>query len=290
MKHFSAESIMHVFGYEAKNYAEISKLIFDEISSNKSEYSYIENSKFLLLALEKGIGWANKTLAFETLQRAYIATITGYLRQSRWIHGIITGIEVENYHVFTSAMRGYLESATDLYDGLYPVPFTLAENYKMMESALSGEFDEGIIKPEKLEDILIHFQEARKKHEYTENFYSPKSARKYMETDHLKHLDLYKCYGKLCEVTHPAGDSLDVFLINRNYKYSFVEDDTRKINKFIDEHIGQFSELFMMTDNLCIIILKLINKFNIDKIYSNSVEKVNLSSIKAWNQIEYMIK
>ncbi|WP_186269510.1 hypothetical protein [Clostridium argentinense] len=160
----------------------------------------------------------------------------------------------------------------------------------MMKNALSGEFLEGIVRPGKLEDTLIHFQEARKNHEYTEEFYSPKSARKYMDTDHLKHLELYKCYGELCQITHPAGDSLDVFLINQDYKYSFIEDDTKKINKFIEEHTWQFSELFMLSDNLCLLILKLLNKFSINQLYSHSVDKVNLSDIKAWKRIEKMIK
>ncbi|NFF40256.1 hypothetical protein [Clostridium argentinense] len=80
MNNINVESIKNVFGNAAENYIQISKLILEEISVNKSEYSYIDNSIFQSLSLENGIGQTNKVITFETFQRAYIATITGYLR------------------------------------------------------------------------------------------------------------------------------------------------------------------------------------------------------------------
>lgn len=286
MENYSNESAKRLFGNEAANYMKISRLILNELSSNNHEYSYIDNKAFEFLVQERGFKWANKILSYELLQRAYIATVTGYLRQDKWIRGILNGIESENYHVFASSMRAYLESATDLYDGLNQIPMSLAISHVTMKRALKEEMDEMIIKPGKLEEILIHFQEARKNHSYSEKFYSAKSAKKYLETNHLKDLNLYKIYGELCEITHPAGNSLDVFLENQNNKLIFVENDKIRIDKFISEYGQQFSELFLLTDNLCLIILKLINKFSIDKMYSKTVEMIDFSNIKLWINIE----
>ncbi|WP_321285306.1 hypothetical protein [Exiguobacterium profundum] len=287
MINFSEESVEYLFGSEAKDYLKINRSMLNELSSNNHEYSYMDNEYFCSVIQTKGISYANKILAYEILQRAYIATVTGYLRQDKWIRGILSGIENENYHAFASTMRAYIESATDLFDGLNQIPMSLAENYIILKSALNEEVDEVIIKPGKLEELLIHFQEARKNHNYSEKFYSAKSAKKYMESTPLKDLKLYEIYGELCEITHPASNSLDIFLENNNNnKLMFVENDQVRINNFFSEYGQRLSELFLLTDNLCLIVLKLINKFNIEEMHCKTVEVIDLSDIKLWGKIE----
>lgn len=292
----NTQSINSVFGENAKSYFEISKSILDEVEGNKNKYFYTDNSVLENIVLEQKIekseiiSYINHTIIMETLQRTYLATITGYLRQNSWIKATLSSIEAENYLMFCASIRGYLESSTDLYDALYNVPLTIANNYSMLKRSLEGNITDSLISPGKLEDILLHFQEASKHGVYSGGIYYPKSARQYMTNNHFKDLDLYSCYRELCEVTHPSSNSLDIFLSNDNNVFSIVEKDKEHIDIFLKKYREQFVSLFSMTDNLCLLILKILNNFEFDSIYSHSVDKIDMSAVSGWVKIDELIK
>jgi hypothetical protein len=280
-----------LFGKAYDNSNVIYKMITDEINKNKFEYFYLTPEAFREMGKKKGASWINQYSCNEILQRIYFATITGYLRQSRWIEGICNGANTSNYLAFAASLRGFLESVTDYYDALYRIPLTLAEQYKLINRALKGEVTDFIITYKEIEDILLHFQEANKNDGKTYLLLNPKFAKAYMENEHLKHLDLYQCYGELCEITHPAKNSLELFIDEKNYFYSFNnEKDKILIKDFICRHSERFSELFMRFENLCIINLQLLNLFKIDRFYSKSVESINTEGIKIWEKINQYIK
>lgn len=279
-----------VFGEIARSSNEIYEMIIDEISKNKNEYVYMSMEAFQLNGITKGAGWVNEYMAHEILQRIYFATLTGYLRQCKWMEGICQGIETNNFMLFSSSARGFLESATDYYDALEDIPLTLAENYKLFCEALSGHVNEKIIGFGAIEDKLLHFQEANKAEGKNNSNLKPKTAKEYMESKNLKRLDLYSCYGELCEITHPAKQSLDCFIDEKNYIYTInLNKDEEEIKTFLKKYSHKYSELLMRTENVCIITFQMINLFKIERLYLYSADKINTKSVKIWDKINSYI-
>ncbi|WP_423055630.1 hypothetical protein [Acetobacterium carbinolicum] len=278
--------LKNIFGDTSAS-REFHKMILNDINNNKFQYCYLSIESFKKVSIKEGMGWTNQYMSTEILQRIYFATITGYLRQYRWIEGIYNGIETSNYLVFAASLRGFLESVTDYYDALYNIPLNLAEQYELVNKALRGEITDYIINYKELENILLHFQEASKNSLKTDPLYNPKTAKAYMESKHLKPLNLYKCYCELCEITHPAKDSLELFIDENNFLYSFNNNkDKDLIEEFMNRHSEKFSELHMRFENLCIINLKLLNLFKIDKFCTVSVESIDTDGIILWTKIK----
>lgn len=275
-----------VFGEAAKNSDIINRMMMKDIDNNKFKYSYLTPESFITLSIIQGTACANQYLAKEILQRVYFAVITGYLREYRWLEGMCQSISNENYIMFMSSIRGFVEASTDFYDACECIPLTLAEEYKIVHKAIKGEISEVIISFDELEKSLLHFQEANKSREKKEKVYIAKSAKSYMESKNLKHLNLYECYGELCEVTHPAKDSLDLFINDNDNIYTFnLNKDKELINKFILKYSKKLSELLMRSENLCVTILKVLNLFGVQEIYTESMERVNIDNIPVWKKI-----
>ena len=280
-----------VFGKQIATSEEIYKGIFKEVSEKKSEYMiFLTPGEFVKIGLEKGAAWINEYLTNETIQRVYLANVTGYFRMIKWIQGIEVGMEKENYLVFSASARGFLEATTDYYDAMENILLTIAENFNLMKSALNGKVDDRIVSYGELENILLHFQEANKNNGKNDPMLKPKSAKAYMESDNLKHLNLYECYGELCETTHPAKSSLDFFIDDMNSVYSIdLSKDSEMIEEFLSKYADKFSELLERCENLIIISLQLLNRFGIDKYSIKFLSQVDTSKVKVWNKINQYI-
>lgn len=283
--------LSQIFGEIAESSNVIYGMISEELRKNRYGYVYMSMEAFQLLGKEKGVEWINEYMTHETLQRIFIATLTGYLRQHKWIEGICQGIKLNNYLLFASSARGFLEAASDYYDALEVIPLVLAEQYKLFVKALNGKVNDMIIGFNDIENRLLHFQEANKRDGKNNSNLIPKTAKEYMESKNLKEMDLYSCYGELCEVTHPAKQSLEYFLEeNDNFVYTIkLEKDKYKINAFLIKYASKYSELLMRTENLCIIIFKIINLFNIKELYLIAADKIDTRTIKLWEKIESYI-
>lgn len=284
------EILKLIFGEASENSCEMHKMIVDEISKNNYYYAYLDNEAFLELVKKRGVAWANKCVTLETFQRLYLATITGYLRQCKWIDGICQGFKANNFLLFSSSARGFLEAATDYYDALENIPFSFADSYNLLSSAISEEVDDKILSFEEIEENLLHFQEANKAEGRNEPILRPKTAKEYMESKNLKQLNLYDCYSELCEVTHPAKHSLDFFFDNNNNILTInLNKDRDSINQFTNKYSTQYSKLLNRTENLCILIFKTINLFNIEELYMKTADNFNMDSIKGWEKIQKRI-
>lgn len=275
-----------VFGETCACINDTNKMITDEINKNKSKFFYLSNEFFEESIKKNGVGWANRYLSTEILQRFFFATITGYLRQHRWIEGIYIGITSSNYLSFAASMRGFLESVTDYYDALYNLSLILAEHYEILNKAIKGEVTDYFLCFKELEDKLLHFQEASRNSIQADTLYKPKTAKSYIENDHLKDLNLYKCYGELCEITHPAKGSLELFFNSNNIISFNNKKDKDLIREFSNRYSDEFSELYMRFENISIINLKLLNLFEIEQFCVKSVDSINTDEIVLWNKIK----
>ena len=263
------------------------KKITDEVSQNKYKYAYLSWESIEYKLKVHDFSFINSYMTFEILQRLYLSTLSGYLRQCKWIDGICQSIKIKNYILFSSSARGFLESASDFYDALEDIPLSLSENYKWLCKAIAGKIDYTVIDFQEIEDRLLHFQEANKQNGKSDSNLRPKSAKSYMESRNIRQLDLYECYSNLCEVTHPAKQSLDLFFEENNYILTInINKDEEYIENFIKKYSNKYAELLMRTQNLCIIIFKMINLFKIKGIYLSFIEDIDLSPIKLWDKIE----
>ena len=283
-------SLKFVFGEVAEYSLEVYRRIRQEICNNKYQYIFYSNEGFISEALKNGPGWTNQYYCMEILQRIYLASLTGYFRQQKWLDGVCSGVSTNNYILFCSSIRGFLEAATDYYDALECIPLTLAENFKLMSKAVKGEITDSIIGFEELENILLHFQEASRQSQEAGRIYSPKSAKAYMESKNLKSLNLYECYGDLCEVTHPANSSLNLFLNADDYIYTFADQDTKLMQSFVDKYSKPLSDLYMRVENICVITLQVLNLFQIEMYYSQAAASLNTENLKIWDKIHRLIK
>ncbi|MDU1229888.1 MULTISPECIES: hypothetical protein [Clostridium] len=280
------EYIKNIFGI-TNFYDEIHIPIMEEIKNNKKKYSYLKNEIYEEILKNGDKKLANKIFWIETLQRIYIACITGYLRQDSWIKGICDSYYLNNYYSFVANMRGYMESSCDLYYSLEGIPMFLAKNYNYIYSSIKGELETICISSE-VEKALLHFQEARKikgTENVSEQYLHAKAMKKYMEHSHLKDLNLYEIYSELCEITHPAQASVYTCIEEEKNQYSFEIDFKKNISKFILNYSKKFGDLFMDTDNLLLVLLKELKYF--DNLYStNALENINLTGIRLWRKIE----
>ena len=273
--------------------------IYSELDKNTNKYGYINNNFMKLINgteinKEDLISINMNICCFEILQRLYLAATTGFLRFYNWLNGLEYSLSSDNIIIFASSLRGLIESSCDLYDALENIPLNLAEYFSIFKCALEGELRE-LYSPKEFEDKLIHFQNASNKNKNMgngsgKNIYNPKSARDYITSINLKHLNLYKCYSELCEMTHPAEDSLSVFIHNKDNILSINTNSTYKIKSFISSYSGELKEMFERTFNLLIIIFKTVNLFEIEELTLKYPEQVDCTSILMWNKIKEKIK
>lgn len=250
----------------------------------------MDSNQFRRIGIEKGAAWVNAYWCHEILQRIYFASLTGYMRMHRWMQGISQGIEMNNYLIFSASARGFLEAATDYYDAMENIPLFIAENFKIMKVSLEGKVNYIVYGFDELEERLLHFQEANKEAGKSALLLKPKTAKAYMESNNLIHLDLYRCYSELCEITHPAKSSLDLFIDDTDYIYSFnMQKDEIMINDFLTKYSAKFAELFERTENLCIITLQIVNKFRVDELTLEYINGIDTSMIRIWEKINKLM-
>lgn len=286
-------------GYFNSNIVDSINCIYSELDKNTNKYWYINNNCFKLNNVTENnkevfIPILMRIYHFEILQRLYLAATTGFLRFYNWLNGLEYSLSSDNIIIFESSLRGLIESSCDLYDALENIPLNLAEYFSIFKSALNEELKE-IYSLKEFEDKLIHFQNASNKNKNMgkglgENIYNPKSARDYITSINLKHLNLYKCYSELCEMTHPAEDSLSVFIHNEDNILLINTNPDDKIKSFISSYSGELKEMFERTFNLLIIIFKTVNLFEIEKLTLKYPEQLDCTSIPMWKKIKEKLK
>lgn len=289
----------NIFGKNFNSIPTIIDGITSEIQSNKNYYGFLDqacyNSLFEKELLEtKEASESMKIYWFEMLERTYLSSVTGFLRFYHWLNGVEASLNSNNIILFESSLRGLLESSCDLYDALENLPITLANNFNIINLAITGKLHNIAVSKE-IEDLLIHFQYASKQNsklysDINNSIYRPKSAKSYITSTNLSPLNLYECYSKLCELTHPAADSLSVFITNENNLLSINTNTEHLIDDFISSYSPPLSQLIERTFNLLLLLFKTLNYFNIEALSLKYVNNINCESIPAWKKISNLIE
>lgn len=212
------------------NYIDSIEVFYDSIEEiikkmEHKKYCYLDLISFIQISANGKNEVVNQIYWRELFFKFHFCCTASLLRTHKWIEGIYTGIKLKNNFLFTSSLRGFLESWGDSTYSLADRIFELDANFQDLYDALHGKLISKKLISETFENFLDHFENA--KMDNTVNgvkvdLYKPLSAKKYIDELEVYELDdLYEIYSELCEYTHPASDSINCF----------------KVKTEIDEHI-----------------------------------------------------
>ena len=227
-----------ILGLTGERYLKSTDWLVSELDNH--QYSIIDNEVFSNIMktdhLEgMRIYWS------ELLYRAHIAASTSIVRSRRWIEGVIAGYAGPNFLIYAAAMRSLLESAADTVSALISVPATLAENFRMIENALTKRPTDILVECTELEDTLIHYSHGRKVKREEEK--PPKSHHAKTISDYLDILErgvpgVSNMYTLLCDVVHPGASSVFYLLdgdAGSDFRLQLGTESDEKILKLFTE-------------------------------------------------------
>lgn len=146
----------------------------------------------------------------EILYRAHFAASTALLRLREWLAGALRSHSDRNVLMLAAGLRGLLEAVGDTWQGVADVAPTLADHHTVVRDALAGKLSDQLYLLPELENDLIHFAYARKKHEgeYSPRLHDAKSAHECVSVLAESVPDVMAMYATLCEYSHPASPTV----------------------------------------------------------------------------------
>lgn len=282
-----SESIDEIFGYGAKEFAALASRIEVELSATAARYTFVPADEFLHLMLidaprAQHIYWR------ELIGRAHFAAVSSILRSAQWLKGVQFAREHNLYLPFCANLRSLMESAADSLSGVSGAAQTLSEHRDAVNEALNMKSDQ-IMMSQELEDQLIHFSHGRKiaKDEVAPQTHSARSARSYIEQlEKLGLAQAHEIYGMLCQVTHPAADSVSHFLVETEdlSLTLFPHNDRVAIAALIQKYEKLMHSLLRYAFNQPIILLRVLLHIDMREYHSKEISRLNLSSMPGWQK------
>jgi len=237
---------------------------------------------------------AQQVYCFEILERAHIAAVTSLIRADRWLKGVLNAFRDNNFFVFTSSFRGFLESCADTHYVLAAVPRTISDTSEQLYECLHRVPRSEIYIFQPLEDRLIHYSHGRKvgKTELTPDSHKAKTMKDYLTyLQQESNGPIHDFYSELCEVTHPAADSVwcmltgldeSTIVLNKKFDREAIISMCRQNATSLDWLFGQCISPALMT-------LGLINLMNIKELQTSAIDHVDLSNVGRWNEISQKV-
>lgn len=255
--------------------SETSTVKYKFLTENELNNSYQQSTKL-----------GNKNYWLEIFYRCHMSSYSGLKRLLDWVS--IIEQSSENFISYCSGLRGLMECAGDTYDGLSAIAITLGENKQVIKMAINGLQNEIVINQD-LEDKLIHFTHASKEYAQTTKIknHIPKKPYEYVRAlENGSTMKFYEYYSFLCELTHPAGTSLG-YNFDENDKnelfFNPSKDKTLVANSFLRDK-DMIIEILMKGFNPITLLIKTINLFKIETMYSRYADKVVLN-VPGWERI-----
>jgi hypothetical protein len=284
--------IRQLFGPAGVAYESITSSVADELWGRR--FSFMPEEAFMILAAQ-GPAEMMQQYWYEILNRAYWAAASNLLRHSRWLASCVRLYNPEpNFLGFAACLRGMIEAAADAYYSLRSVPRTLAEHHRGIRSALAGKARQvRVVKDlndKGVEEVLMHFQFARrwKKGENVPPHLHVEYTTTYIRTiDDDGSGEVMSLYEELCQIAHPAADSLlwmaaldeHAVVLNR------VDEETQ-IMDLCHRHSSALTTVQIKSVNPPLMILKALNRFGLPHLRTPSVETIDLRSIPEWRLVE----
>ncbi|PKH56383.1 hypothetical protein CXF83_12830 [Shewanella sp. Choline-02u-19] len=232
----------------------------------------------------------NRIYMSELVYRAHFGAASSLARNLEWIKGMALAYEQGVYLPFASAFRSLIESTGDSSEALINVAKSLTDNHKIISGGIAGELDY-IVTINELEDMLIHYSHGRRldKNDDAAPTHKAQSTAHYVNSlEKQTEKEFYACYSELCQLTHPAAESvLHLMVPNSKGGYIFSQgDDKKKIEELMSKYQHIIVDLLMFAFNPGLLILKTLNYLPVKVCHSNSLRNANFSWLPAWNKCE----
>ncbi len=236
----------------------------------------------------------NRIVALELIDWAHLAAVASLLRTRRWADAVVIAHGQSNVLAWASAVRGLLESAGDIEDGLGAIPISLAQNHGVISLCLSGKSKE-LVGFSELEDKLSHFVFAKwirvKRGEAS--VMKSKDIAEYVRRLEPIMPGAVDFYHQLCNVTHPSVGSIDwLFSLDAAEDGGLKlmpEGDLKAIEKIAASYPDALSDMLMVSCNVALLILRVLHKFDVHPQLA-VLKKYNWSGIRYWAKVEQALR
>ena len=198
--------------------------------------------------------------------------------------------ECQLFLPFCASARGLIEAVADSYDGFIDVPEVFSRQEHYITLALKREPQDKYLDFGPVENTLLHFSHARRLTR-EERLHQPEFARaKELGATIASTLDGFEPYGfrewwsELCELTHPASDSVCYLLVPKlDGRLSFLPSiDEQLLDTLLVQHRSRLAELLRLSIVPAMLMLKVLLHFPLPGVHVNYMRSVDLSSIRAW--------
>ena len=256
---------------------------------NGVRYCFMEPEAFGLLCRSDPAA-SMRVYWYEILERSHFAASASLLRAHRWLSGMLASVKQPNALAFGACFRGFLESAADTHDTLTAVPDLLVASRQTINLALSGRLEV----PqwgEELENKLIHFSHARGRMAAVPPppGLQAKTTKNYLDSLSRSSIDgVESCYAELCELTHPAADSVLAFLGSQDPEHYHLDtmNDEAQIAELLFRHRGVIVPIVMVSLTTPVVILKLLTYFPEKALHTCVIDEAWLEARPLWRRIE----
>lgn len=286
----SREAELAVFGPNGPRLFAILRTVIRELDEKPVRYKYIsvEDHKALL---EKDLSEGIRVQTVELLYHAHFAAVATLVRAYRWAEGCLAAYSSDLFLPFCAAARGLLEAVGDSFDALPQVPLSLAKNHLIIQAALAAKTPPPLVNYKQIEDALLHFSHARrvdKKQKSEVPDYLPAK----LASTYTKPLEaygpggFYAWYQELCELAHPASDSVCYMLIQQDDgQLAFHPSiDRERIRNHITAHQQRLTELLRLSQVPALVMLRVLSHIGPSELRVSSLNDIGISHIPLWRK------
>lgn len=226
----------------------------------------------------------------EMLYRAHFAGSTALLRLYEWVVGAQRAYADSNVLVLAAALRGFVEAGTDTFDALSDAASTFADCHSIIRSAIAGKLDDVTALLPELENSLIHFAYARKlTPDAGPRLHQAKTARDYLSVVTESFPEVVDVYGLLCEYSHPAERTVFRFAARMNDPTMLTFDPhagAEQIHELQRVSVTIGERLMPLCVPPCFMVLKVLNAFGLDEVYTPWADGLALDFSEIWRGID----
>jgi len=253
-------------------------------------YTYIsfEDHKTLM---ENDPAEGVRVQAVELLYHTHFAAVATLVRAYRWAEGCLAAYSNSLFLPFCAAARGLLEAAGDSFDGLPQVPLSLAQNHLAIKSALAAKSPPLLLNCEQIENVLLHFAHAKrvdKKQKSDVPEYVPAK----LPSAYTKPLEAYEpggfyaWYQELCELAHPASDSVCYMLLPEGEgRLAFHPSiDRERIYTHIAAHQQRLTELLRLSQVPALVMLRVLSHIGPSELRVSTLRDIDIGHIQLWQK------
>jgi hypothetical protein len=276
-----------LFGSPGLFYSDIIEQILPRLNVHEYHFTSDEWFQDWVKSDNFDLATSNGILALELIDKAHLAATTALFRTKRWVTATCLAYDNQNLVAWASSVRGFIENAGDIMDGIRNVSTALAENHASISSALSGQLSTKALDCTEIERILDHFVFAKWMRASKADVRKAKDNIEYVrELDLGKVPKIIEFYQKLCGITHPSSSSIDYIYvpISEGFKLDFNRDKTA-----IDELCHLFpmvlARSLMYACNPPLLTLRVLHRFGHHPRLPE-LKKLNWKEIPEWAKIE----